>query len=216
LKTPGIRVPLTAEAGLFGRATEIGRRVLWLHSYGQRLTDPHDDRPKRPPRLPHDVAPRVLAGCPIPSDSTAMPDTLRYDAAKQELHVGAGTIGNVTFRMWSYDVSGVNVLTKWFSYRRKNRERPVIGDRRTSQLQAIHLESWPASYTSELVDLLNVLGLLAELEPAQADLLTNILDHPLVTAEVLADANVLPVRVDARKPPKHVGDRAPNALDLGL
>jgi hypothetical protein len=32
--------------------------------------------------------------------------------------------------MWAYEVSGKNVLRQWFSYRRRDRSKPVIGDRR--------------------------------------------------------------------------------------
>jgi hypothetical protein len=103
--------------------------------------------------------------------------------------------------MRNYNVSGINVLDKWFSYRRKSRERPVIGERRTSPLLEIQAQSWPAEYTSELIDLLNVLGLLAGLEPQQAALLTEILNRPLITTNALMQAGVLPVPSDVRKPP---------------
>jgi hypothetical protein len=33
--------------------------------------------------------------------------------------------------VWAYQVSGKPVLTHWFSYRRRNRDRPIIGDRRS-------------------------------------------------------------------------------------
>jgi hypothetical protein len=203
LASPGLRVPLTASSGVFRRATAIGRRVLWLHSYGQRFADPDSGRPKRAPRLPADRAPKVLAGHPIPGDPEHMPDgTLGYDPATHELHVGDGRIGNVTPRMRHYDVSGVTVLDKWFGYRRKNRDRPPMGDRRTSPLQRIQTDSWPAEYTSELIDLLNVLGLLEDLEGDQAELLTAILDGSLITVDDLTSAAVLPVADDVRKPPK--------------
>jgi hypothetical protein len=216
LKAPGIRTPLTANPELFNEASDIGRQVLWLHSYGQRFTDPDDNRLKGSPRLPRDVAPRVLAGHPIPSDPEGMPDTLSHDPVNQELHVGTGIVENVTSRMWNYDVAGTNILTKWFSYRRKTRERPVMGDRRVSLLQAIQLESWPASYTSELIDLLNVLGLLEGLEPAQAQLLAKILANPLITVENLTEAHVLPVPETVRKPATIVGAATEPTLDLGL
>ena len=32
--------------------------------------------------------------------------------------------------VWAYTVSGKQVVKQWFSYRRKSRERPLIGDRR--------------------------------------------------------------------------------------
>jgi hypothetical protein len=50
-----------------------------------------------------------------------------------------------------------------------NRERPILGDRRQpSLLGDIQPDHWLAEYTTELVNLLNVLGLLVELEPGQA------------------------------------------------
>ncbi len=50
LATPGLRVPLTADAELFDEAAELGRRVIWLHSYGERFADPAAGR--RPPAPP--------------------------------------------------------------------------------------------------------------------------------------------------------------------
>jgi hypothetical protein len=50
--------------------------------------------------------------------------------------------------------------------------------------------------------LLNVLGLLAELEPKQADLLAAIIDGPLISVDDLKVAKILPISADARKPPK--------------
>ncbi len=40
LTTPGLRVPLTADAALFGEAAALGAQVLWLHTYGERFRDP--------------------------------------------------------------------------------------------------------------------------------------------------------------------------------
>lgn len=199
---PGIRVPLTADADLFSRAVALGARVIWLHSYGQRFVDPAAGRPHKAPRMDKAVAPRVAAGHPIPSTPDDMPDRLDYDATTQQLRVGTGFVQNVTSRMWAYDVSGVNVLGKWFSYRRRTRDRPVIGGRRVSPLQEIQAEAWQPEYTSELIDLLNVPGLLADLEAQQAELLDRIVEGPQITVTDLTEAGVLPVPDDARKPSK--------------
>lgn len=59
-----------------------------------------------------------------------MPDEILYDAGSRRLHVGDGYVENVDRRVWEYEVSGKQVLRQWFSYRRANRERPIIGDRR--------------------------------------------------------------------------------------
>jgi Type ISP C-terminal specificity domain len=217
LTVPGLRVPLTSNPQVFKDTVAAGKQVLWLHSYGQRFYNPADNRPRRAPRMPHGRAPLVLGGYPIPGDESHMPDVLKYDPDKQELIVGSGRISNVTSRMYEYDLSGVNVLNKWFSYRRKNRERPVIGDRRSSPLQQIQATAWRAEYTSELIDLLNVLGLLTELEPRQAQLLRTILDGPLINVDDLTTANILPVPSEARTPPKaHPRINTEGTLDLGL
>lgn len=78
---------------------------------------------------------------------------------------------------------------QWFSYRRRNRERPIIGDRRPpSPLGDIQPEHWLPEYTSELLNLLNVLGWLVELEPAQATLLEKVCAGPLIPASEVHDA----------------------------
>jgi hypothetical protein len=81
--------------------------------------------------------------------------------------------------VWNFDVSGKRVLTQWFSDRKKNRERPIMGDRRPpSKLGDIQPDHWLAEYTTELLNVINVLALLVELEPAQKELLEEICDGP--------------------------------------
>jgi hypothetical protein len=118
-----------------------------------------------------------------------MPDEMEYDAASKRLRVGLGFVENVPPDVWKYEVSGKQVLPQWFSYRRKKRERPIIGDRRPpSPLGDIQPESWPAEYTTELINVLNVLGGVVELEPKQAALLDEICAGPTITqAELQAD-----------------------------
>ncbi len=85
--------------------------------------------------------------------------------------------------VWDYAVSGKQVLRQWFSYRRKNRERPQIGDRRKpSPLGDIQPDHWLPEYTAELINVLNVLAMLVALEPRQADLLTRVCEGPLIPA----------------------------------
>ena len=92
----------------------------------------------------------------------------------------------MTPAVWDYEVSGKHVLVHWFSYRRHNRERPQIGDRRTpSPLGDIQPGGWLAEYTTELLNVLHVLGRLVLLEPAQAGLLDRICAGPLLTENML-------------------------------
>ena len=59
--------------------------------------------------------------------------------------VGKGYIENVTPEMWGYEVSGKEVLWQWFSYRKLDRSRPIIGDRRPpSPLDKIQPDHWLA------------------------------------------------------------------------
>ena len=91
-------------------------------------------------------------------------------------------------------------LSQWFSYRKKHRERPIIGDRRPpSKLGDIQPDHWLPEYTTELLNVLNVLGLLVELEPMQADLLQRICAGPLISGAELKEAGALEVPVVPKK-----------------
>ena len=117
---------------------------------------------------------------------------MHYDAAKRRLHIGKGYIDNVPPEVWAYEVSGMNVLRQWFSYRKRDRSRPIIGDRRPpSPLGDIQPDHWLAEYTSDLIDLLNVLGRLVALEPQQAALLDEILAGRLLDHATLSSAGAL-------------------------
>ena len=132
--------------------------------------------------MPKDHAPRIPKNGAIPDDPDSMPDEIGYDESKHRLLVGKGFIDNVSPAVWHYEVSGKRVLTQWFSYRKKNRERPIIGDRRPpSKLGEIQPDHWLAEYTTELLNVLHVLTLLVEIEPAQAKLLEAICEGPTLS-----------------------------------
>jgi hypothetical protein len=115
---------------------------------------------------------------------------MTYDAAAHRLFIGKGHIDNVSPQVWAYEVSGMNVLRQWFSYRKRDRSRPIIGDRRKpSPLSDIQPDHWLAEYTSDLIDLLNVLCRLVALEPSQAALLDEILAGKLIDRDVLFPAS---------------------------
>jgi hypothetical protein len=139
-------------------------------------------RPKGPPRLPPNETPSIPAGGAIPGAPESLPETMDYDAAKRRLIIGKGFVDNVPPAMRNYEISGKTVLDQWFSYRRRDRTKPMIGDRRPpSPLEKIQPDGWLAEYTEDLLNLLNVLGRLIALEPQQADLLDRIVAGPLLT-----------------------------------
>ena len=183
LVRPGLRVPLTADKALFDEAAALGREVVWLHCYGARFVDTAAGRPKGPPRLPENERPTIPADGAIPGAPEPLPEIMDYDAPKRRLVIGKGFVDNVTPAMRNYEISGKNVLDQWFSYRRRDRTKPMIGDRRPpSPLEKIQPDGWLAEYTEDLLNLLNVLGRLVALEPRQADLLDRIVAGPLVVA----------------------------------
>jgi len=213
LVKPGLRIPLTASGKLFAEAVELGRTVIWLHTFGERFADAKAGRPAQPPRLPRESAPHIPAGGTIPQDPAAMPDEIGYDASRKRLLVGSGYVENVSPQVWSYEVSGKQVLTQWFSYRKRNRARPIIGDRRPpSKLGTIQPDSWLAEYTTELLNVLHVLGRLVELEGPQAALLDRICSGRTLAGDALQTSGALAVPASMRK---MGGDDAAHLFDDG-
>ncbi|MBA4748841.1 MAG: N-6 DNA methylase, partial [Sphingopyxis sp.] len=160
LVRPGLRVPVTADATLFAEAAALGREVIWLHSFGERF---NEGKPAGPPRVTPN-GPTIPKEGAISARPEDFPDTLDYDASLKRLKIGTGFIDNVSPAVWAYGVSGKNVLRQWFSYRKKNRERPLIGDKRKpSPLGDIQPDHWLAEYSSELINVLNILTLLVRL-----------------------------------------------------
>ena len=203
LVRPGLRIPLTADASLFADAIRTGYEVVWLHCYGDRFVDPEANRPRQAPRLPKESAPYIPADGSIPSAPEPLPDAMDYYPATRRLKIGKGYVENVTPEMWAYEVSGKQVLWHWFSYRRHDRTRPIIGDRRPpSPLDSIQPKSWLPEYTTDLLDLLHVLGRLIALEPAQADLLNRICAGPLLGADELGSAGAFTVAAEKSAPLK--------------
>jgi hypothetical protein len=73
----------------------------------------------------------------------------------------------------------------------------MIGDRRPpSELGELQPDHWLAEYTTELINVLNVLGRLVDLEQSQADLLERICLAQTITADKLHEVGALTVDAD--------------------
>ncbi|GAA5172242.1 hypothetical protein GCM10023214_53480 [Amycolatopsis dongchuanensis] len=196
LKQPGVRIPLTRSPDFWRAAVGLGQEVLWLYTYGERYIDPAANRPPAAPRMTaRQERPTVRVG--IPDTPEQMPDTIRYDEANRALHIGEGVIAPVAPEVMAFEVSGMPVVKHWFNYRKKNPDGT-----RSSPLNDIVATTWTSAMTTELLDLLNVLGRCAALEPAQDELLEKIVSGPLIAVEDLTSAGVLPVPESATKMPK--------------
>ncbi|MFC7306905.1 type ISP restriction/modification enzyme [Streptomyces monticola] len=170
----GCRVPLPADPDIWAHGVELGHRILWLHlRTGER------------PKLPGGRRPYVRAALP------ARPGELLYDREEEALHLGDGLISPVPPAAWDFHVSGVRVLELWFERR--------SGAGQAEGLDALRPSSWPQAWTSELLELITVLALLAEVRPRQEELAQAAAAGP-VTAGELRSAGVLPVPAAARRP----------------
>ncbi|NEB02189.1 type ISP restriction/modification enzyme [Streptomyces sp. SID13726] len=166
---PDLTVPLTGDPELWSRGVESGHRALWLMRR-------HGDRPK----LPGGRRPYVRA--PLP----ARPVALDYDRDEQALLLDEGRISPVPPAAWDFEADGVRVLEQWFTSR--------IADAEPGTLAAIRPATWPQTWTSELLELITVLALLAELRPLRDELTS-----PVTTAGLRA-AGVLPAPESAHRP----------------
>ena len=190
LKQPGLRIPLTADRTLFAEAVAVGREVIWLHTFGDRFAE---GRPPGAPRVEDKaLEPTIPKDGALPKMLAAMPHDLTYDAPSRRLKIGTGYIANVSPAVWAYEVSGKRVLTQWWSYRREDRSKPPMGDKRPpSDLSFIQPKDWLPEYTTELLNVLRVLTRLVALEPWQADLLERIVEGPTIDADALRGEGAL-------------------------
>ena len=168
LTIPGPRLPITRDADLFRKAVELGCRLLWLHTYGERFVPPG----QHPGRVPPGKA-RCVVG--TPTSPQEYPETYRYNASNQTLYVGKGEFCPVPPEVWEFSVSGLQVVKSWLGYRMRQR-----AGRRSSPLDDIRPDSW--QFDDELLNLLWVLEHTVALFPQLTRLLDDIVQGPLFAA----------------------------------
>ncbi|WP_335937172.1 type ISP restriction/modification enzyme [Streptomyces sp. PTD5-9] len=181
----GCVVPLPADTARWSAGVELGQELLRLQLRGARGGER--------PRLPGGRRPYVRASVP------PVPAALEYDPADEALVLGTGRISPVPAGAWEFRVGGVRVLELWFGRRSAAGAEGANGPDGADGpdgLEAIRPRVWPQEWTSQLLELVTVLALLAELRPRQEGLT----DGPDLTAADLRAAGVLPVAAAARRP----------------
>jgi hypothetical protein len=169
---PDRTVPLTDDPALWAQGVDLGQRALWLLRRD-------GDRPK----LPGGRRPYVRA--PLP----ARPRTILYDAEEETLHLDEGRVSPVPPEAWGFRTGEARVLEAWFAARTTRTAEP-------GTLAAITPPAWPQPWTSELLELVTVLTLLADVRAQQAELE---IKSPITAAD-LTTAGVLPPPTASRKP----------------
>ncbi|MCY3924345.1 MAG: N-6 DNA methylase [bacterium] len=157
-----IHLPITADPDLLRRAVELGRDLLWWHTWGERFAPPGQTR--LPPG-------RAQQTTPV----EGMPEKYGYDPDTETLTVGTGTFGPVSAEVWNFEVSGLKVVNSWLGYRMKTRK-----GRKSSPLDDIRPTRWRE--TDELLRLLAILEHTIEVTAGAAALLDEILANPLIPA----------------------------------
>ena len=192
LQQAGIRVPLTADPALWERAVQLGKQVVWLHTYGER-GEPLPGM-KYLHQLPEGAdyalpTPTVDMGKKMPEKKPSFsPDPVDSLSEEQNISV-TGTVSfgqarceNVEKRVFDYTIGGNQVLGLWAKYRLK---KPVV--RRSSPLDEIVQREWPEAWSEEYERLLYTLTHLVHLEPAQEKLLDEVLAGEQIFREEFVD-----------------------------
>jgi hypothetical protein len=177
LRTPGLRVPITADANLWNEAVDAGKELLWLHTYAERFGDRNAGRGTNVPSV---------EGVEWQASVSVLPETMsniEYDAESGYLKIGDGVLSGVRPEVWEYQVSGMSVVRKWLGYRtRKGTGRAANS---SSALDRIRPESWADDWNDEFLDLIRVLTITLERKADLEALLKRICTGALVPASAL-------------------------------
>ena len=145
LTVPGPRLPVTKDGDLFRQAARLGRRLIWLHTYGERFV-PARHRPGEVPQG------RARCRRAVPDRPDRYPEEFSYNDTTRLLRVGEGEFGPVPKAVWDFSVSGLQVVHSWLRHRMKEG-----AGRSSSALDDIRPERWTAEISQELLELLWVL-----------------------------------------------------------
>ena len=169
LELPPPRLPITKDSDLFARVADHGERLLQLHTYRS--------------------VPQGEARCTKPVSLDEYPADYHYDPGTKTLRVGDGEFAPVDPEVWSYSVSGLQVVKSWLDYRKL-----APSGRKSSPLDEIRPERW--TFGEELIELLWLLDATLVLEPKGVALLNEVCASPLFSADDLPTPTS-----DERKPP---------------
>lgn len=161
LELPPPRLPITKDAALFGRAADLGARLLGIHTRGERYGEGASN-----------------GAAQYVKQMTAYPAGHSYDPGTRTLRVGDGEFAPVSPEVWNYAVSEMPVVKSWLDRRKRDRS-----GRKSSPLDEIGPKRW--DFTQELQELLWILESTIALQPEGAALLEEICAGPLFTAAEL-------------------------------
>jgi hypothetical protein len=149
LQRPGARLPITKSPSLWNEAVEIGKTLLWLHSFATRFIDESSSRSQHVP---------IVSDIQLIEPVSSLPRSIseiRHDLSTGLLHIGDGTVCGVSAEVWNYSVSGWRVLEKWLSYRtRSGAGRAASSSNPLDLIRPLH---WYDEWNDELLDIIRTL-----------------------------------------------------------
>lgn len=173
LATSSPRIPITVDASSFRQGVELGKRLIWLHTYGQRFLP----RGEEPGTISAGVAKAIR---PVPVTAEGYPNEFRWDEATRVLHVGEGAFAPISKAVWEFEVSGLRPVKSWLGYRMRE-----PAGRKSSPLDEILPLRWPAEFTEELLELLWMLEHTVDLSPDLLAFLETVIEGEVMSAEDL-------------------------------
>lgn len=177
------RIPITLDARLFDRCSEIGSRLIYLHTWRRRF--------KRPQGQDEALCRKIKCTKSVTGSGKEYPETFAYDRETQALRIGDGEFAPVPPEVFDFEVSGRKVVGSWIQYRMKDG-----AGRRSSPLDDIRPQRWTAAFNSQLLELLRTLEATVGIYPEQKDLLEDIL-----AGKCIKETDLLNVPDVMRKPP---------------
>jgi hypothetical protein len=171
-----IHLPLTADLNLFQRVSVLGRRLLSLHTWGERLDGP--------------IVGAADLNEFVVTEPSNYPEKFAWDPVAESVRFGDGIVTGVSKEIWDFSVSGLQVVKSWFGYRMKKRS-----GKSSSPLDEIRPETWV--FSDDLRLMLATVRETLRLEPESAALLEEVLAGPLILAHDLpfpSDAETKPRR----------------------
>ena len=155
-----VHIPITSNPDLLDRAMELGRELLWYHTWGERF------RPAGSTTFPQGNTTEL-------SPISGYPDSFLYRPGEKIIQVGTGRFGPIEEDVWNFRVSGLQILDSWLGYRMEKRKGKPSGP-----LSNLRPRTWV--FTDELLRLITILQRTIDLTPTAAEILDDVIAGPLI------------------------------------
>lgn len=201
LETPGPRIPLAADPGLFAEVAEFGAELIWIQTFGERFDG------ERSMSFDEFLAEKGIVWRQQPSRLPETANATSYEASTSTLRVADGELAGVSTEVWEFQVSGLPVVKKWLGYRTANPAGRA--GRSSSPLDHTRATSWCLEWTDELVEVCAVLQATIDRIPTGSRLLDRVCEGELIKTDQLPEPPE-----NLRKPPRVKRRSVQSGLEL--